>query len=588
VREFELEFIPAHQPQPGDMAPGTRTFRSKDGRFELHGIPPRLWVIMARARGYQRFELEPLQIAEDMATEVVMPLLQGQALRGRVYDETSGAGIASVSLSFREAHVGRYEGNFRNRVSTTTSKDGSFVFDGVPAGDIILMVSAPKYVGRDIEVAIGEHTPPLQIALSSGGAINGYLVAADGVTPATGLISVNNPEERFGSGAKTNDAGEFSIEHMPPGRYRLTAASGTRSVRQEFTLAKNERKEGIVVVLSGGGRSVRGRVTGLHPADLERLHIAVFQKGSLRNGASARVDTLGAYEVQGLEPGPVLVTASINMGRQMSKALQMPADADLVANFEFQRGARVSGNVTRGGKPAAGVWLLTHPMNEQGVRFNGVRTSDSGEYVIEDVPDGLYFIDVEAHRTRAFEVNGDTVFDIDVPVAQFSGRTVEAGGKVPVVGAHIYMWSLQADANRVNFLADRTNHFGEFKVSGMEPGDYMLTAYKPGYEMHRERISHGGDREAVTIVLRQGSGVQVKVLEAGTGQPIRNAQLDETLDGRRASGIPLRLDENGVGYIPRAMAGSTLTFHARSYVPAVVSDWGGQPLEVQLTKNRPQ
>lgn len=50
------------------------------------------------------------------------------------------------------------------------------------------------------------------------------------------------------------------------------------------------------------------------------------------------------------------------------------------------------------------------------------------------------------------------------------------------------------------------------------------------------------------------------------------------------SGFRLHLDENGVGYIPRALAGSTLVFNARSYLPAVISDWGGEQLDVQFEK----
>src|SRR5687767_13441651 len=130
VHEFELEFHRMHQAQPEDVPPGARTFRTKDGRFEWPGIPPRLWMITAKARGYQRFDLDRVRIPADTATEVVMLLQRGHTLRGRVYDETSGAGIAAASISFREAHVGRHDGNFRMRMRTTTGKDGSFVLDG--------------------------------------------------------------------------------------------------------------------------------------------------------------------------------------------------------------------------------------------------------------------------------------------------------------------------------------------------------------------------------------------------------------------------------------------------------------------------
>ncbi len=583
VREFNMEFHALHQPQPGDVAPGARTFRTKDGRFEWSDIPPRRWIVTTSARGYQRLDLDGLQLSTDDPTEVVMPLQRGHALRGRVYDETSGAGIASATISFREAHIGRFEGNFRMRVSTTSGKDGSFVLDGVPAGSIIVSVHAlPKYGSREIDVAIGERTAPLQVALSTGGSLKGYLAAADG-TPVAGWISLNNPDEGVGSSRRTNDAGEFSFERLRPGRYRMTGRAGDRTVTREFVLAKDERREGLVLALNEAARSIRGVVTGLRAGELERLEVLSFAEATFEDIGRTRVDARGAYEIKGVQPGSVVVKASINRGRHLTKKVQMPADSDLVVNLEFPRGSRLSGNVTRGGKPVAGFWLEPRAVNEQPLYFDGVGTSERGEYAIEDVPNGEYYILLGSYRSRNFEVNGDTVFDIDVPGTRLSGRTVEEGGKVPVVGADVFVWSTQAQSTRVHWQ-NRSNHLGEFEIVGLEPGDYMVSAYKPGYEMHRERFSYNAGSEPMTLRLRQGQGVAIRLLDASNGQPLRNAQLGETIDGRYGSGIRLRLDENGVAYIPRALTGSTLRFHSQSYITAEIAEWDGQEMDVRLQR----
>jgi hypothetical protein len=92
----------------------------------------------------------------------------------------------------------------------------------------------------------------------------------------------------------------------------------------------------------------------------------------------------------------------------------------------------------------------------------------------------------------------------------------------------------------------------------------------------------------VTIRLRRGKGVEIRVREAGSALPIRDAQVSESLGGRRGSGLLLHLDENGVGYIPSALAGSTLTFYVRSYAPFVVTGWDGQELDLQLEKQAAQ
>ena len=118
----------------------------------------------------------------------------------------------------------------------------------------------------------------------------------------------------------------------------------------------------------------------------------------------------------------------------------------------------------------------------------------------------------------------------------------------------------------------------------MEPGEYLLSAYKPGYEMHRERISYGSAIEGMMIRLRPGEGVQIRVRDARSGRPIQSVRANETLGERHGSSLQVRLDENGLGRIPSALAGSTLTFYAGNYVPAVVRDWSGQELDLQLEK----
>lgn len=573
-----------HSPPPGEAEPGARTFRSKDGRFEWSGIPPRAWLMTASARGYQRFDLE-LQLPAG-ATEIVMPLKRGHMLRGRVYDETSGAGIAAASVSFRDANVGRYEGNFRLRVSTTTSKDGSFVLDGVPAGNIILAVSAQKYAGRELDVRIGEQTSPLQVALSAGSAITGHLVAADGVTPIVGQVSLIHSDGGYGNSVRTSDAGEFVFQRLPAGKFRITGRAGKLGVSQEISLLKDERRDGVVLVLSAG-RSIRGVVSGLSPAELERVEVLVLYYDSSRDIERTRVDARGAYEIQGVDPEQVVVRAALQDGRQLSKSLQVTRDTDAVVDFEFVRGARLTGSVTRGGQPLVGVWLQPNSLGEQALVMEVVRTSKRGEYAIENLPPGEYFISSGSYHSRNFTVSGDTVFDIDVPATQLSGRVVEDGGKVPVVGADIYIWSMQPDASQIR-SQHSSDHLGEFSFAGMEPGDYVLSAYKPGYELYRERISYGAASGPMTIRLSQGEGVAIRLRGPDGAPVVRSIQVGERIGGRPAAGIRLHLDQNGMAYIPRGMAGSTLTFYTNFYAPAVVPDWSGEELELQLEKRRDQ
>lgn len=110
-----------------------------------------------------------------------------------------------------------------------------------------------------------------------------------------------------------------------------------------------------------------------------------------------------------------------------------------------------------------------------------------------------------------------------------------------------------------------------------------VSIYKPGYEMVRERITYGSPITNMTTRLRQSSGVEVKAQATETGRPRRELFVIEMLgNGTRGIQLRVRLDENGVGSLPSALAGSTLNIHGSSATPAVIREWNAQPLDLKL------
>ena len=219
VRVFEVQLQGTQPKTTGDSTPRARRFRSVDGRFEWQHLPAGEWTVIARALGYQRFEFDKLQLRSGFLTrEIVLPLRRGHRLGGRIYDEESGAGIGGASIELREAGSGRFDRNWRTRARATSATDGTFVLDGLPAGPLTLDIYAKDHAGRELDVMVREQTPPVEISLSAGGAVSGYLTAADHITRITGSTRLFSLEQPFGRISRTGDEGEFSFEHLPPGK----------------------------------------------------------------------------------------------------------------------------------------------------------------------------------------------------------------------------------------------------------------------------------------------------------------------------------------------------------------------------------
>jgi hypothetical protein len=572
VKEFEVQLIRVRRDAHTEDQPITRKFKSATGRFTWSDVAAGTWRAAVSAPGYQMFNVKELQISEGETTsEIVMPLLPGFAVRGRVFDLSSGAGIVDAVIGFRQADAP--ESFSKSKPYVKSKEDGSFTLDGIPGGDIVLTIGARDHAYRELTVFVDEKTPPQEIALSSGGTIAGIVMTTSGVA-VKGRVFLHGPG--VGHFGETNEAGQFSFKRRPPGRYRVSADTSAGSATQEFELRQDEIKDGIVLTV-GAGRSVRGIVRGLRPEQVQETHL-LLQTESDNTPFSARPDERGAYAINGVPPGRAVMTV-FGAGLEFQKRVDVPADQDLTLDIAFPAGARLSGRVTQAGKPAAhkNVWM--RPVEDKSDMLYHVTTAEDGVYEIEGLPSGDYFLRVGEDISRRITMAGDAVLNIDIPSVQFAARVVEDGSAVPIVGANVYLRGSAPETARVR--GDKqTDDFGHVALTGIEPGEIVLLVYKPGYEMHRESISYSSPITNKTITLRKSAGVEVRV-QPGSRRFPRGFTITQSFPGNDyVVDLWMPLDREGVCRVPSALAGTTFQIGRFSGKPIVIEEWNGQPFEL--------
>jgi hypothetical protein len=463
------------------------------------------------------------------------------------------------------------------RVRAQTKSDGTFVLDGVPDGDTIVRVVAQDHASRDVPVIVKEDTPPLEIGLVTGGKVAGMVVAPDG-TPASGHVMLSGPG--VGYGGELDETGSFSFANRAAGRYRITAITKAGNASLDIELAENEFREGIVLKV-GEGRTLRGVVKGLRPEHFERTHISVYYEAKRAN-FSATVDQQGAYAVKGLPPGRARVTADSNMSRHFDTTIDVPADKDVALDIVFPPGVRLSGVVTQGAKPVADRIVWVAPLAGKPATSYRGKTAQDGRYEVEAVPPGEYRIAVHDGTSRVVTIASDTVVNFDMPLVQIGGRVFEDGGSVPIVGAGVHIIGTEPQTAIVRVYQE-TNDFGEFRLIGVEPGEILLTVFKPGYELQREKISYSSPITKKTITLRKSTGVEVKVQFPPDRTQTRQLFVRELVPGSEYGiSLAIPLDRDGLGYLPSALAGSTLQIPRRDAAPIVIEKWDGQSLDLKL------
>ena len=174
---------------------------------------------------------------------------------------------------------------------------------------------------------------------------------------------------------------------------------------------QNERREDLVLIIAAG-RTIRGSIRGVRPEQLTQSQI-MLRTGSMYMRALANEQ--GLYTIKDVPPGRADVTVSAG-DREMDKSVAVPADRDVVLDFVFPAGARLSGRVTQAGTPATerAVWMAPADAKSEWM-YHGSTASD-GSYEIEGLPLGEYRVRAEEDISRAITIAGDAVLNIDVPV----------------------------------------------------------------------------------------------------------------------------------------------------------------------------
>ena len=221
--------------------------------------------------------------------------------------------------------------------------DGSFVFDGVPAGSYkAVVIASPLWGAADITVD-GEHLTTISVPMAMGRRVQGR-VAYDGVAPPLARLTLHMIAAdldgivtgEFGSIAQVTGDGTFALPGVPPGRFlirivgdapdatwRLASVThGDRDITDAPLTIGDADVTGVVVTLTDRKTVVRGnaRFEGGAPAS-ERFLVFYPQEPALRTRNSRRVDIAitsmsGDYELKGLPPGRYAVAVVDEIDRE--------------------------------------------------------------------------------------------------------------------------------------------------------------------------------------------------------------------------------------------------------------------------------
>ena len=483
--------------------PGTSysAYTAKDGSFSMTTVPQGMYTIRAMYAGYTFAEQENILLSTDTdeipVANIETPFevtyakgtVKGTALLG---DRTSGfSGIDVVLSDAANAHS----------YSATTTATGNWTVNDVTPGTYSIEFHKDGYVDQtinDILVTGAKVTTVARIVLKEdGGSISGTVTVANAPTAGVSVIAERSADEAIASKtyyALSTANGSFSFESVAPGLYTITAAyPGYRNVSQAnvsvsigdtITLPDLSISEKTTYSVTGSC-VLAGMESGFEGTSvlLQNAADSSISKSTVTNAE-------GVYTISDIDAGSYVLTFS-RSGFITNSSVTVEVGAKSIAVAEsvvLQSSAgSVNGTVTlESAQTNEGIAILISKENDSTISYNTV-TDTNGRYAITGITPGTYRVQATKNGYNTgisdpFTVSSGDVQTVSNMQLSISLRslygTVTLEGKTDYAGVRI---TATKTTSTTEIYSALSNKDGFYALSGMTPGEYILSYSYEGY-----------------------------------------------------------------------------------------------------------
>ena len=476
---------------------GKSAIRNPDGQFAVP-VHAETHTIFIDAPGYFPWIRRLFTSASgeyDFGDILIGP---ARTVTGYLRDSTTGAPIAGAiirrsSQQYDDPYISMLTNNwFVTLHFAHSDEQGKYVLGKLPYHADQLEVWVTDHGGREVSLPAAVEKFDIDLAFNS--VVAGYLELPNG-TPAMGVVRLIGKDSR--NGFDVAEDGRFRWEGLGPGDYRIEGESEVGAVESKsLSLDEGEWLEGIRLVVQPG-RRISGKITGLTGS--ERVQFTV------RDGSRKRVLPghygNGAYSLRGL-PQKVILAARTTIDRELSYKIHFSDQDEGELDLNFAATSRLSGTVMAAGRRVHAVELRVAPLGRGGPRAYDT-TTETGDYVVAGISDGLHRIRMRTGHSFDVEVVGDTIFNIELPAVSLSGRVRAEHSAIPVRSGSVRLKRIDPHATSpaINLRAQIASD-GSFFFDGLVAGEYELRAVHPDFDPVLRRVSIGGE-EVVTLFLKR-------------------------------------------------------------------------------------
>lgn len=440
-----------------------------DGQVAIGPIVPGPYVVSADADGYLPSEALSVDLGATPLPVQTLTLLRPGRIRGTVIDE-AGQPVAEASIVVDSENLYSF--------GESTTRAGTFT------------------------------------ALVRGGTLG---VTTGTVPPIPLLSGMGGSAEETGFSASSDERGEFSLDLLMPGTYRLRAVHGLHaaSAVAVVTLTPGQTKDGVVLTL-GRGVHVTGRVYDGNRRPLAGVRV------QLGDGSEVVTDMYGVFDAGYRRGRERLVLRGAGLIPEVIDLDLDEEDVDLERLMQPAEGA-LAGRVRDGNdRPIAGVRVTLTPADGL-TATQVVWTDDRGLFEFADLAPGPGTIGLDhpdyAPAERAVKVaKGRGGAPIELGLV--AGWTLELSVRAHGTGEAIAGARVEVDDRLWS-----TDEEGAVIVRRLASERAKIVVRAGGWVAQQETIDRPDDGEArLVFELDEAAGMEGEVTDE-RGEPVGGARV---------------------------------------------------------------
>jgi len=524
-------------------------FSDAEGAFRFEHLPPGRFDLEVRANGFapraiRGVTVESTRAPSDLGTVVLEP---GATLSGTVEDargqSLSGVTVAVVPPSLAgirgDAGARQAEGDEQE---VLTESGGDFTFEGLaPESTVDVTARKRGFVPATMTRIEIPPSQPLRIVLEPAARIVGRVRNEQGEPVVAAVVSARPvdaalPATLSGRVTETDAAGVFALEDLAAGKMTLSAAAKDylapeplvlevaegRSLEDvELTLRRGSTLEGVVLT-PGGQPASAARVTLRRNWTPDRML-------EIETAGSAQTDGDGRYFMEGVPTGTQTVTASQDGYQGAVRDLEVRPGANRL-DLRLAEGYGVSGRVTDGqgrALAAAAVTILTSGPGSGKEELSG----SDGAFRFQGLGSGRYSLSAnkEGYSAARQEVQLE-----DRGIEGLELRLQQGGGVISgrILGLpaqslpQLQITSVKRPMDNLDAMREgQMDHQGNYRVEGVYPGEWTVTARLPSGRQAQKSVSVAEGNAQTQADLEFARGVTLSGRVRRRGQPVASATV---------------------------------------------------------------